>query len=297
MSKQVFAIIALLFTSTIAFAQWTQPSGPGGPIYYPSGNVGIGTTSPAYPLDLVGNLNGVFRFRLYNQSTGDVAYTSMNFVNGAGNVGALFLTGSNTTNNNYGGANAFVLDNASNGSVSFATNDLVRMSISASGNVGIGTSVPTAKLDVNGDINVSGNINAKYQDIAEWVPSTGKMPPGTVVVISGDATNTVTPSSRPYDTHVAGVVSSQPGVILGVASESRSKIATTGRVKVRVDATAHPVLQGDLLVTSNRPGVAMVSEPLDLGGVKIHRPGTLIGKALEPLAGGEGEILVLLSLQ
>ena len=43
--------------------------------------------------------------------------------------------------------------------------------------------------------------------------------------------------------------------------------------------------------------MAMKSEPLDLGGAKIHRPGTLIGKALEPLAKGTGEILVLLSLQ
>jgi hypothetical protein len=41
----------------------------------------------------------------------------------------------------------------------------------------------------------------------------------------------------------------------------------------------------------------MFSEPLDLGGTKIHRPGTLNGKALEPLPTGEGEILVLLSLQ
>jgi hypothetical protein len=31
--------------------------------------------------------------------------------------------------------------------------------------------------------------------------------------------------------------------------------------------------------------------------VAIHRPGTIIGKALEPLEGGVGEILVLLSLQ
>ncbi len=41
----------------------------------------------------------------------------------------------------------------------------------------------------------------------------------------------------------------------------------------------------------------MFSEPVDLGGIRMHRPGTIIGKALEPLAGGEGEILVLLSLQ
>jgi hypothetical protein len=36
---------------------------------------------------------------------------------------------------------------------------------------------------------------------------------------------------------------------------------------------------------------------LDIGGVRFHRPGTIIGKALEPLAQGTGEILVLLSLQ
>jgi hypothetical protein len=54
---------------------------------------------------------------------------------------------------------------------------------------------------------------------------------------------------------------------------------------------------GDLLVTSDQAGVAMRSEPIDVGGVKIHRPGTLIGKALAPLAVGEGTILVLLSLQ
>jgi hypothetical protein len=41
----------------------------------------------------------------------------------------------------------------------------------------------------------------------------------------------------------------------------------------------------------------MKSLPIDVGGVRIHRPGTLIGKALEPLAKGTGEILVLLSLQ
>ena len=41
----------------------------------------------------------------------------------------------------------------------------------------------------------------------------------------------------------------------------------------------------------------MKSLPVEIGGVRIHRPGTLIGKALEPLAQGTGEILVLLSLQ
>jgi hypothetical protein len=105
------------------------------------------------------------------------------------------------------------------------------------------------------------------------------------------------PSLHAYDTKVAGVVSARPGIILGERSATSAQIATTGRVKVRVDATRVPVRVGDLLVTSEKPGMAMVSQPIDLGGVLIHRPGTLIGKALEPLPSGEGEVLVLLSLQ
>ena len=100
-----------------------------------------------------------------------------------------------------------------------------------------------------------------------------------------------------YDTKVAGVVSEQPGVILGVAGEGKLKVATTGRVKVKVDATAGPVQIGDLLVSSNRPGMAMKSEPIEIAGRTFHQPGTIIGKALEPLAGGTGEILVLMSMQ
>ena len=34
-----------------------------------------------------------------------------------------------------------------------------------------------------------------------------------------------------------------------------------------------------------------------LRGIKIHRPGTLVGKALEPFSTGRGEIMVLLMLQ
>jgi hypothetical protein len=169
------------------------------------------------------------------------------------------------------------------------------------GNVGIGK-LPTVKLDVAGDAHFSGIvaggiIQATYQDVAEWVPAAETMAAGTVVVVGEDADNTVTASMHAYDTSVAGVVSASPGLLLGVASATKAKIATTGRVRVRVDATKSPIRKGDLLVTSDRPGMAMKSEPLDIGGVKLHRPGTLIGKALEPLAGGEGEILVLLSLQ
>ena len=86
-------------------------------------------------------------------------------------------------------------------------------------------------------------------------------------------------------------------MILGEGGEGKVKVATSGRVRVKVDATRAPICVGDLLVTSDKEGIAMKSEPLNLGGTPIHRPGTLIGKALQPLEKGVGEILVLLSLQ
>lgn len=177
-----------------------------------------------------------------------------------------------------------------------------RMRLTSSGNVGIGTSQPTATLHVVGDATFTGevrggNIRAKYQDIAEWVPSTGNFEPGTVVVLDEKGTNRVTRSATSYDTRVAGVISAQPGLSLGESGDGKSLVATTGRVRVKVDARNAAVKVGDLLVTSDTPGTAMRSEAVNFHGRKFHQPGTIIGKALEPIPGGTGEILVLLSLQ
>jgi hypothetical protein len=104
-------------------------------------------------------------------------------------------------------------------------------------------------------------------------------------------------SSKPYDTRVAGVVSHQPGVVLGEPGQDKAMIAHSGRVRVKVDAKYGSIAVGDLLVTSPTSGYAMRSEPVNIGGTAMHRPGTLVGKALEALSAGQGEILVLLTLQ
>ena len=160
-----------------------------------------------------------------------------------------------------------------------------------------GALTPMLSIDTAGNVTVTGNLAAKYQDVAEWVPSAGDYEPGTVVVLDRERTNHVTISTTSFDTAVAGVISPRPGLLLGERGDGKSAVATTGRVHVKVDASKKPIHIGDLLVTSDRPGYAMLSEPIEIGGRRMHQPGTIIGKALEPLAQGQGEILVLLSLQ
>jgi hypothetical protein len=163
--------------------------------------------------------------------------------------------------------------------------------------VATGPTQLSGTLHVVGDAQFDGNIAAKYQDVAEWVPSAQSLAAGTVAVIDGRANNRVDMSTKPYDTQVAGVVSTQPGVLLGEGGIDKTKLAHSGRVKVKVDAQYGAIAIGDLLVTSATPGHAMRSKPMKIGGAEIHRPGTLIGKALEPMEKGRGEILVLLTLQ
>jgi hypothetical protein len=226
-----------------------------------NGNFGLGTSDPAYKLDVV----GVIRSR-----SGGFMFPDGTVQTTAG--GSQWTTSS--TNIFYAG-----------------------------GNVGIGTATPAVRLSVAGDarftgsLTVDGNIAAKYQDVAEWVPADEQLAAGTVVVLDATKPNHVISSNASYDTLVAGVISEQPGITLGEKSDNKVLVATTGRVKVKVDATSGPIQIGDLLVTSDRAGFAMKSLPVEMGGSRMHRPGTLIGKALEPLAKGTGEILVLLSLQ
>lgn len=183
------------------------------------------------------------------------------------------------------------------------------------GNVGIGGAATSSRLHVAGAANFTGTvttagnivaagsitgatvIGAVYQDLAEWVPASEDLDAGTVVVLDPKISNQVLASTQPYDTSVAGVVSTQPGVLLGVEASNKEMIATTGRVVVRADASDNPILIGDILVSSGKTGMAMKSVPMDFNGRKFHQPGTIIGKALEPLQSGTGRILVLLSLQ
>lgn len=246
------------------------------------GKIGIGTTAPKTALNVSKSLSlGGPIIGLTYAGGGASYFGGIQWLNDAGAKGWAIENNMTVGNNNLEFNNG-----ASN-----------RMVLNPSGNLGVGTSNPVAKLHVAGDAQVDGNIGAKYQDVAEWVRSADKPNAGTVVVIDTMDRDRVVSASRAYDTGVAGVVSLRPGVLLGEPAQDRIKVAHSGRVKVKVDASYGSIAPGDLLVTSSTPGHAMRSEPLNVGGASMHRPGTLIGKALEPLTEGQAEILVLLMLQ
>jgi hypothetical protein len=274
-----------------------------------AGSLGLGTVSPGFRLDVQGgsiNSSGGLCIAgdcktAWSQVGGSQWTTSGSTINyGAGNVGIGIASPVYSLDVN-GGVNSFRAKAATVASTdtiaTFENTSGIQMIVRGNGNVGIGTTSPANKLHVAGSITVDGNINAKYQDVAEWVESSQELPAGTVVILDPDKANQVVAATQAYDSRVAGVISLKPGIALGEAGEGRVLVASTGRVKVRVDAGNGPIKIGDLLVTSDKEGVAMKSVPVEIGGVRIHRPGTLIGKALEPLAQGTGEILVLLSLQ
>jgi hypothetical protein len=311
---------AATFVFTVTFTMIVAGSVAAQTNTFPSsGNAGAGTTSPSRKLEVVDSSNPQFRL---SQTAGSV-YTDFQVVS----TGQLVISPSGVditlAKPLSVGANAdavrfyYSSDDNKRWGIGTGTGGLfhivqrgdswadegARLTINRSGNVGIGTTTPTEKLQVNGNGNFTGNltvdgtINAKYQDVAEWVPATEPLAAGTVVVLDRTKSNQVVSSTAAYDTRVAGVISSQPGITLGERGVGKVAVATKGRVYVKVDADRAAIQIGDLLVTSDVPGLAMKSEPVDLGGVQIHRPGTIVGKALEPLAKGKGEIMVLLSLQ
>jgi hypothetical protein len=262
-------------------------------LYESGGSVGVGTTAP---LDVVhvrftnpfGSATGLAVQNLGNTAS---SYSGMLFYDQNGALGQ--FQGFNNITHEYRINNI-----ASGGSINFMLGSSSKFLVAPSGNIGIGV-VPgaTEKLRVAGNVVVDGNIGAKYQDVAEWVETDVPLEAGTVVIVDPARPNRVVPSQRAYDTRVAGAVSAQPGLILGEQGEGKSTVAQSGRVRVKADATYGAIRIGDLLVTSPRSGYAMRSRPIEVGGKALHRPGTLLGKALEPLRAGKGEILVLLTLQ
>ena len=125
---------------------------------------------------------------------------------------------------------------------------------------------------------------AQYADLAEKYSADADYEPGTVLVIGGSAEVTVT--DEPGSFAVIGVVSTDPAYLMNSGADGVA-IALRGRIPCKVAGTCK---KGDVLITSNTPGHAMVA-----GDPKSLSPLQIVGRALEnktSAAPGVVEIIV-----
>jgi hypothetical protein len=169
---------------------------------------------------------------------------------------------------------------------------------SGSGNVGVGTGNPQARLDVAGNTRTCTLTITAGCDLAEPFPLDAEdIPKGSVVVIDKEHPGKLKLSTLSYDKRVAGIVSGANGINPGIslhqegALDGGENVALSGRVYVLADATNEPIQPGDLLTTSEVPGHAM--KVTDYGRAQ----GAILGKAMGQLDNGRGMVLVLVTLQ
>ncbi len=251
-------------------------------VKFGTGFVGIGVVPPDAPLHV-------------HKTTATTADATLHVETHYGTapltgIGHLRLTRTSINSEVEGfGTDALFLNSSSDDDVVLAT---------GGGSVGVGTSNPQARLDVNGTARVQVLQITGGADLAERFPASGRVEPGMVVAIDPDRPGRLRLAAGAYDRRVAGVVSGanglDAGAVLGASPGGGGDdlpLALGGRVWVWCDDAHGPIAPGDLLTTSSTPGhAARVAD-------HARAQGAVIGKAMTPLASGRGLVLVLVSLQ
>jgi hypothetical protein len=277
----------------------------------PLGNVGIGTTAPQAKLDITGSL------ATYTTGTEDELHLTRQINGGISfpQVAAFALGTYNTSGSCCGPQTRLDIGLKANSDGNL-TADTKVMTLLSNGNVGINTTSPGAKLEVNGNVQLTNGSGASITfadgttqstawtgtlcggDYAESVDVSGdprKYEPGDVLVLSDDSGSDVSISSQPYSTLVGGIYATKPGLVgrrqKGEKSDTAVPMAMVGIVPTKVSAENGPIRRGDLLVTSSTSGHAMK------GTDPSRMLGAIVGKALGSLDSGTGVIDVLVSLQ
>ena len=145
--------------------------------------IGVGTTTPNDAVhsvvnDNAGNFTG---YAVQNLNAGALAYSGMLFYD---HTGALTqFQGYNNVTHEYRINNIARVSpgGAFNGSINFMIGSSSKFLVASNGNIGIGSTPPTSKLDVAGDINLSGTLRVRGNTMFQVNEGGVGTPPGNVI--------------------------------------------------------------------------------------------------------------------
>ena len=254
-----------------------------------SGNVGIGTSSPAVKLDV-------------QSSSGSVFVTSTTGTNSASfranNTGGYTIVGrDSSTGSNFGAAYASVV--WSNGAypMLFATNDVERMRIDSSGNVGIGTSSPSTSLSVQNvrsdtagtgwftytasatsgkrgmRVDTNNGYWFDYYNGSSWSAQMGINSSGNLLLTTGDINVNQTVAgysnsngfsngiNQQYQNHISGTGSGTGYIQFGYAGAGIGSITQNGTTGVLYNLTSDYRLKNDIQTLTGAKDFVMALQP------------------------------------
>ncbi|KYG64914.1 hypothetical protein AZI86_11995 [Bdellovibrio bacteriovorus] len=224
-----------------------------------SGNVGIGIASASNPLEIQKNHNGETFLVMRNTNTGNASEVGITIENNAGAAGSIF-----STSFNYSSVTAYqdrfnivstpnvtgLTLAAENGDMRFlTTGQTERMRLTAAGDFGIGTTNPGAKLEVGGQIKITGGspglgkvLTSNATGLATWQnPATS----GTVTSITAGTGLT------------GGTITGSGTIGLGTELTGLNGLSTNGFVK-RTGAGAYSTVSS-VTLTSEVTGVLPIA--------------------------------------
>lgn len=232
------------------------------------GNVGIGTNTPNYKLDVSGGgmriteltgtqasaTNGSLVIEHQDPSgISSIVFPSKN--NRGSDYGYIEYRDNYNSTNNENGALIIGIENDkipgtnTEDKIYFKLNEEDRMTINGIGNVGIGTTTPSEKLDVNGNIKLSGNIN--LSGALKVNGSSGGM--GQILISQGSGNSPIWTNFRNAETYyvngtgtdeiVIDVIPNKTGLIQNDTYKFRKTFTTQGNTPFYIIFTGGSVEQ------------------------------------------------------
>jgi len=228
MKKIYLLLIAVVFAVNLSYAQWT--TGTGGNYYLTSGSAGIGTVSPSLNSKLHVAGGDVI---VDNGGTGLLRGDNYNY----GRGGAIKFSSQNNSTGSW-----LALGQAASGSGAFTP----MLFINDGGNVGIGTTTPGYKLEVNGNMGGRGQMGngstGQWYEVVPYEIGTDNNAgwTGTMIgVRTGGMNNTSTPITQ-------NIAANSPAY-------QQAWAMTFGTDKNQTNGSAFSIWTGD----ATNPGTAM----------------------------------------